>query len=95
MRNLGVTDEKPVQRLPRPRLGITTDADDGRHAQGFDDHAEQLVAFLVHRRHDLGWELLRDDIAALLGVLKEQQRTVIMHQVVGEEGFGFAEALLE
>ncbi len=95
VRDLGILDQQSVQSLPRARLGISADADDGAHAERLDEDAQQPVAFLVHRRHDLIREFFRDDVTALLGVLQEQQRTVVMDEMVGEESFGLPETFHE
>ena len=73
----------------------TADANDGADAESLDHDAQELVALLVHGSHDLAREFFRDDVPSLLGVLEEEQRTVIMNEVIREEGLGLAEALLE
>ena len=95
MRHLGVFHKESVQGFASTRLGITADADNRANAEGFDHHAQQLVALLVHRRHDLGRKLLRDDVTTLLRILEEEERAVVVDQVIGEEGLGLAEAFLE
>ena len=95
MRDLRVPDEQTVQGLPRAGLGIATHADDGPDAERLDDDAQQLVTFLVHGPHDLRRKLLRDDVTALFRVLQEQQRAVIMDEMVGEESFGLPETFHE
>ncbi len=95
MRYLGVAHEESIECLTGPRLGITTDADDGADPERLDHDAQELVALLVHGSHDLGGQFFGDDVPALFGVLQEQQRAVVMHQVIGEERLGLAEALLE
>ena len=95
MRHLGEFHEQAVQGLTGARLGIAPDTDDRAHSERLDHDAQQLVAFLVHRRHDLRGKFLRDDVPSLLGVLKEQQRAVIVYEVIDEEGLGLTEAFLE
>ena len=95
MRHLGILDQQTIQSFPRARLGIAADADDGADAEGLDHDTQELVALLVHGSHDLIREFFRNDIAPLLGVLEEEQRAVIMDEVIREEGLGLAEALLE
>ncbi len=95
MRHPGVLDQQSVQGFTSPRLGITADADDGADAERLDHDAQELVAFLVHGCHDLGGQFLRDDVTPLLGVLEEEQRTVIVDEMIGEEYLSLAEALLE
>ena len=94
MRDLRVLHQQAVQGFAGAGLGVAAHADDGTDAQGLDDDPQQLVTLLVHRLHDLVRELLRDDVAPLLGVLKEQERAVVMDQVFGEEGLGRPEPLL-
>ena len=94
MRDLGILDQQSIQSLARPRLGITAYADHGADAECLDDHPQQLVALLIHRRHDLVRELLGDDVTPLLGVLEEQERTIVVDEVFGEEGFSRPEAFL-
>ena len=94
MRDLGILDQQSIQSLARPRLGITAYADHGADAECLDDHPQQLVALLIHRRHDLVRELLRDDVTPLLGVLEEQERTIVMDEMFGEESFSSPEAFL-
>ena len=95
MRHLGILDQHSIQGLASPCLGITSYADHGADAEGLDDDPQELVALLVHGRHDLVRQFLRDDVATLLGVLEEQERAVIVHKVIGEEGFRLPEALLK
>ena len=95
MRDLRILDQHSIQGLASPRLGITSHADDGADAEGLDDDPQESVALLIHWRHDLRRKFLRDDVAALLGVLEEQQRAVIVHEVIGEEGFSRPETFLE
>ena len=95
MRYLGILDQQTIQSFTCPRLGITADADDGADAESLDHDAQELVALLVHGSHDLIREFFRNDIAPLLGVLEEEQRAVIMNEVIREEGLGLAEALLK
>ncbi|MEY4445891.1 MAG: hypothetical protein RL444_1004 [Verrucomicrobiota bacterium] len=95
MRHLGVFHEESVQGFTGARLGISADTYDGADAKRLHHHAQQLVALLVHRRHDFRRQLLRDDVTTLLGILQEEQRAVIVDQVIGEEGLGLAEAFLE
>ena len=95
MRHLRVLDQQSVQGLACSRLGVTADADDGADAERLDHDAQELVALLVHRRHDLIRQFFRDDVPTLLGVLEEQQRAIIMDQVLGEESLGLAETFLE
>ena len=95
MRDLRILDQQTVQGLTRTGLGVTTHADDGTHAQRLNHHAQELVTLLIHWRHDLIRQFFRDDIPPLLSVLEEEQRAVVMDEVVGEEGIGLAEALLE
>ena len=94
MRDLGVFHEESVQGFTGARLGVATDADDRTDAKRLDHHAQQLVALLVHRRHDLRRQLLRDDVTPLLGVLEEQQRAIVMDEMFGEEGLGRTETFL-
>ena len=94
MWDLRVLHEQAVQGLTRSCLGITADADDGAYAQRLDHDPQQLVALLIHRRHDLVRELLRNDVTTLLGVLEEQERTIVMDEVFGEEGLGRSETFL-
>ena len=95
MRHLGILDEQTVQGFAGPRLGITAHAHDGNDAERLDHDAQELITLLVHGRHDLVGQFLRDDITTLLGVLEEQQRAVVMDEVFGEKGLGLAKALLE
>ena len=95
MRHLGILDQQTIQSFAGTRLGITADANDGADAEGLDHDAQELVALLVHRRHDLIREFFRNDIAPLLGVLEEEQRAVIMDEVIREEGLSLTEAFLE
>ena len=94
MRDLGILDQQSIQSLARPRLGITAHADHGADAEGLDDDPQELVALLVHGRHDLVRQFLRDDVATLLGVLEEQERTIVVDEMFGEEGFSRPEAFL-
>ena len=95
MRDLRVLHEQTVQGFAGSRLGVAAHADDGADTERLDDDPQELVALLVHGRHDLVRELLRDDVTALLGVLQEQQRAVIVDEMVGEEGFGLTETFHE
>ena len=94
MRDLGILDQQSIQSLTSPRLGITSHADHGADAEGLDDDPQELVALLVHGRHDLVRQFLRDDVATLLGVLEEQERTIVVDEMFGEEGFSRPEAFL-
>ena len=95
MRHLGILDQQTIQSFAGTRLGITADAHDGADAQRLDHDAQELVALFIDRRHDLIRKFFRNDIAPLLGVLEEEQRAVIMNEVIREEGLGLAEALLK
>ena len=94
MRDLRIFHEQTVQGFARPGLGVAAHADDGADTERLDDDPQQLVALLIHRRHDLVRELLRDGVTPLLGVLEEQQRTIVMDEMFGEEGFGCPETFL-
>ncbi|MEY5006132.1 MAG: hypothetical protein RI969_1220 [Verrucomicrobiota bacterium] len=95
MRDLRVLHEQAVQGFAGSRLGVAAHADDGADAERLDDDPQEFVALLVHGRHDLVRELFRDDVTALLGVLQEQQRAVIVDEMVGEESFGLPETFHE
>ena len=95
MRDLRVFHEESVQSFTGARLGIAADADDGADAERLDDDPQQLIALLVHRRHDLRRKFLGDDVTTLLGVLQEEQRAVVVDQMIGEEGLGLAETFLK
>ncbi|MEY3130651.1 MAG: hypothetical protein RLY12_1023, partial [Verrucomicrobiota bacterium] len=94
MRDLRIFHEQTVQGFARPGLGVAAHADDGADTERLDDDPQQLVALLIHRRHDLVRELLRDGVTPLLGVLEEQQRTIVMDEVIGEECLGRPETFL-
>ncbi len=95
MRHLGILDLQSIQGFPRPRLGITAHADDSTDAECLDHDAQELVALLIHGRHDLIREFFRDDVPPLLGILEEEQRAVVMDEVISEEDLGLTEAFLE
>ena len=95
MRHLGILDQQTIQRFPRPRLGITAHTHDGADTQRLDHEAQELVALLVHGSHDLIRKFFRNHVSSLLGILEEEQRAVIVNEVIGEEGLGLAEALLK
>ncbi|MFM2211509.1 MAG: hypothetical protein RL639_703 [Verrucomicrobiota bacterium] len=94
MRDLRILHEQTVQSLARSCLGVAAHADDGADTECLDDDPQELVTFLVHRRHDLVREFLGDDVTTLLGVLEEQERTIVMDEVLGEEGLGRPETFL-
>ena len=95
MWHLRKLDQQAVQGFAGPRLGITSHADDGTDAERLNHDPEQLITLLVHGRHDLAGQLLRDDISSLFGILKEEQRAVVVDEVLGEERLGFTKALLK
>ena len=95
MRHLGILDQQTIQSFPRPRLGITAHTHDGADTQRLDHDAQELVALLVHGSHDLIRKFFRNHVSSLLGILEEEQRAVIVNEVIGEEGLGLAEALLK
>ena len=95
MRHLGVGDQQAIQRRARALLGVAADADDRRDAKRLDHPAQQPIARHVHGRHGLGRQLLRHGVAPKLRVLEEQQRAIIMHEVLGEETVRRPETLAE
>ena len=95
MRHLGILYEQSVQGFTGPRLGITAHTHDGADTQRLDHDAQELIALLVHGSHDLVREFFRNHVSSLLGILEEEQRAVIVNEVIGEEGLGLAEALLK
>ena len=95
MRHLGILDQQTIQSFAGTRLGITADANDGADAESLDHDAQELVALLVHGSHDLIRKFFRNHVSSLLGILEEEQRAVIVNEVIGEEGLGLAEALLK
>ena len=95
MRHFRVLDQQTVQSFTSSRLGITTHADDGTDSERLHDDAQELVTFLVHGRHDLVRQFLRDHVAALLSVLEKEQWAVVVDEVIREEGLGLTEAFLK
>ena len=95
MRHLGILDQQTIQSFPCPRLGITAHTHDGADTQSLNHDAQELVALLVHGSNDLIRKFFRNHVSSLLGILEEEQRAVILNEVIREEGLGLAEALLE